>query len=502
MTPYFCSADDPKVLTELRSTIYRAECILVIGSGLSAHAWTKEGQYPPSWKGLLEKITHWSSEKGLIDQETTEGIHVLLREGFLIEAGQEIEEHLREHSQQDQCLKEALLYDETMVNEIHCLIAKIPFRAYLTTNYDTFIETAYHLVKGITLAKFYETSIQGAIIQYREYSKRENRPFILKLHGDIDNPNSIILGDRAFERFLHRASNYERDLEKLLAMSSILFIGFGKADHDFEGFLTKIDVFGQSNRHWMVVPEGLLPALKAKRLWKDRGVRIIQYKDDEVHSKLVAFLNELTAPLSPTRLDSEEGARIISPSLEPASAGERQVAPRTEGSRRRSGPLSSTPESTRTIEVFYSWSLAKEDEELRKKLDGQLGILQNKGLIKYWHVGKVNPGEDTELEIMKHLNSAQIILLLLSNEFMVGDAPHYEIEMKRAMERYKSGEVSMIPVLLRPTFGWEDEPFGKLQPLPTDNKAVTLWGNQDEAFNHIAAYIQAAVEKLHGNPHE
>src|SRR5712691_2754200 len=244
MTHYFSATSDSNVLKELRDAIYRGKCMLLAGCGLSTQAWSEDGRHPSDWRNSLERMVHWCFEKGLVEQEITEDIYALIREGFLHEAGQEIEEHLSKTRQQHQCLREALLFDQVQVSEIHRLIVEIPFRAYLTTNYDTAIETAYSMFKSKSLERCYETSTQDALAAYRE-----DRPFILKLNGDIANPDTIILSDRAFERRLHRASNYWRDLEKLLAVSLILCIGFGKADHDLIGFLNKIDVFNASNRH-------------------------------------------------------------------------------------------------------------------------------------------------------------------------------------------------------------------------------------------------------------
>src|SRR5206468_1749875 len=105
-----------------------------------------------------------------------------------------IEEYVSNKLQQQQCLKEVLLCDQAEVSDIHRLIAGIPFRAYLTTNYDTFIEAAFSEKKGYALEKFYRSSMQDAIKTYEN-----KQPFILKLHGDIDHPNSINLGDRTFK---------------------------------------------------------------------------------------------------------------------------------------------------------------------------------------------------------------------------------------------------------------------------------------------------------------
>ncbi len=87
-----------------------------------------------------------------------------------------------------------------------------------------------------------------------------------------------------------------------------------------------------------------------------------------------------------------------------------------------------------------------------------------------------------------HLNEAQIILLLVSPDFMASDY-HYGTEVKRAMDRQRSGDARVIPIILRPV-DWKDAPFGKLQPLPEDGNPITRWSDKDEAFRHVAEQIK------------
>jgi len=131
---------------------------------------------------------------------------------------------------------------------------------------------------------------------------------------------------------------------------------------------------------------------------------------------------------------------------------------------------------------------AHEDEILLNKLKSHLRPLQRQGFIEVWHDRDISAGTEWEREISQHLNSAQIILLLVSPDFMNSDYC-YSVEMKRAMERHEQGEARVIPIIIRPVY-WTGAPFGKLQPLPTDAKPVTTWSNSDEAFFNIVVEIQ------------
>lgn len=144
------------------------------------------------------------------------------------------------------------------------------------------------------------------------------------------------------------------------------------------------------------------------------------------------------------------------------------------------------------IEVFLSY--AHEDEQLAQELVRQLGILQLQGLITVWHRQKIAPGQEWTHEISRHLDSAQIILLLISPYFLTSNYC-YNIEMKRALERHQAGNARVIPIILRPT-DWRGEPFGKLQVLPRNGKPLSKWPNRDLVFFDIVTGIQQAVEEL------
>jgi tetratricopeptide (TPR) repeat protein len=124
--------------------------------------------------------------------------------------------------------------------------------------------------------------------------------------------------------------------------------------------------------------------------------------------------------------------------------------------------------------------------------------LKRQGVIASWHDRRIGAGTEWAGQIDDHLNSAKVILLLVSSDFLASDYC-YDLEMKRAMERHDAKEACVIPIALRPC-DWKGAPFGKLQGLPKDMKPVTSWANQDEAFTDIARGIRQAVEKIKANP--
>ena len=144
--------------------------------------------------------------------------------------------------------------------------------------------------------------------------------------------------------------------------------------------------------------------------------------------------------------------------------------------------------STDAIEVFVAYS--HRDEELRDELAKHLVILERQGVIAAWHDRRILPGDEWEHEIGAHVNTARMILLLVSPDFLASDYC-YGVEVRRAMERHEARGARVIPVILRAVL-WKNAPFGKLQALPTDAIPVTSWANRDEAFLSVAQGIRDA----------
>jgi hypothetical protein len=121
-------------------------------------------------------------------------------------------------------------------------------------------------------------------------------------------------------------------------------------------------------------------------------------------------------------------------------------------------------EAPTPVEIFCS--SAHEDDDWRQKLETHLSLLKRHGLISLWHDRQIPPGTDWAKTIDTHLETASVILLLVSANFFASDYC-YGIEMKRAMARQETNEARVIPILIRPV-DWKDAPFAHLQVLPTD----------------------------------
>lgn len=156
--------------------------------------------------------------------------------------------------------------------------------------------------------------------------------------------------------------------------------------------------------------------------------------------------------------------------------------------------MATAEKACKEIEVLFSYS--HRDEKLRNELEKHLSIMKRQGLISTWHDRKIGAGDEWRGAIDEHLNSAHIILLLISADFLASDYC-YDIEMAQAIERHKSGEARVIPIILRPV-DWKGALFGELQALPTNAEPVTSskWSCLDEAFTDIAKSSRASPRAI------
>ena len=144
------------------------------------------------------------------------------------------------------------------------------------------------------------------------------------------------------------------------------------------------------------------------------------------------------------------------------------------------------------VRVFISYS--HKDENLRNELQTHLKLLQRQGIIDAWDDRQIEAGDEWKRKIDDNLERASLILLLVSADFIASDYC-YEIEMKRALERHNNKEARVIPVTVRDV-NWRKAPFGKLQALPKEGKAIPLWPDKDSAWRNVAEGIEKVAEQL------
>ncbi len=142
--------------------------------------------------------------------------------------------------------------------------------------------------------------------------------------------------------------------------------------------------------------------------------------------------------------------------------------------------------------VFISYS--HKDEDLRDQLEVQLSMLKRQGLIEVWHDRRLLAGDHLDWTISKELDEADVILLLVSPDFLASDYC-YKIEKGRALERHREGTARLVSVILRPC-DWHHTDLAQYLVTPTDGTPVTRWADRDEAFLDVTKSIRRTIEEL------
>lgn len=150
-------------------------------------------------------------------------------------------------------------------------------------------------------------------------------------------------------------------------------------------------------------------------------------------------------------------------------------------------PDSQVPPPEANLRAFISYS--HKDEKFRAELEKQLLILQQEQILESWSDRQLLPGQEWDGVINENLRSANLILLLVSADFLVSKYIR-ETEIRLAMDKQKAGEARVIPIILDETV-WTGQPFAGLQALPSGAKPVSAWRSRRRAAADVAAGIRA-----------
>lgn len=178
---------------------------------------------------------------------------------------------------------------------------------------------------------------------------------------------------------------------------------------------------------------------------------------------------------------------------EPEEDGEEPKVIEIRPASQQGSPDKDEPDASqgRPRKVFISYE--HEDRELRKRLEKHLSPLIHEGKITIWKYEEIPAGANWKNQIDTHIDEADIILLLVSPNFIASEYC-WGNEVSKALELHKAEKAHVIPILLKP-IDWKNTPLGKLQALPAGARPVTEWPNKDTALNDVAQGIRSIVER-------
>lgn len=143
--------------------------------------------------------------------------------------------------------------------------------------------------------------------------------------------------------------------------------------------------------------------------------------------------------------------------------------------------------------VFVSY--AHEDAAHKRRFDNSLRLLRIQGLIEPWSDAEILPGEPWREEILGALERAEIVVCLLSTDFIASEFC-FSTELERALARWEAGETTVVPIIVRPC-EWDQTDLKKLQAMPTDEDGnlveITQWNDPDVAWLRVARQFRRLV---------
>ncbi len=287
---------------KLTAAIDQRKCVLFVGAGLSAQAQDDSGERPPLWGQLLEKMVDWCIDNRVeLRAEKDAFVEIIRKKRYLV-AAQEIQERMG--SSLGPCLRELLYIGRIRPSEAHLLVPETDWVAVLTSNYDAILDGAFAVQSGGIVPPVYTRRNTSQALE----SLRRDEFFIFKVHGDVNQPDSIVLGDRDYSRIIYLDPAYRSFLETIFATFTVLFIGFGTEDPDLNAIIERLSaVYERSvGHHFLLVPEDSFSAIERRRLLEDKRLDCITYIADTGHSQVPEFLKALA-------LRSAEGPSTESP---------------------------------------------------------------------------------------------------------------------------------------------------------------------------------------------
>lgn len=284
------------VLDALRARYLEGRLVLVVGMGVSHSGGL------PDWNGLVRAILGEArADASGSDLPALARVDAALSRGDLTRALAEL-----------QATMTAAAYGRAVSRALDDGPRDVPPLARALAG----LAPTLHAVVTTNLDRFLERAFAGAWPAYTlpSLDLGQQRHYVLHLHGRRHERSTWVLTEREGEVLMHDRPELQRFVEGLFRFHSLLFVGYGLRDPDFERLCRQARIFGrgQAPLHFALVPEG-----SANRYEQDRlaaaGIELLTYPDpDGSHAGLLGLLHDLCA--------SQSARTMAAPDTRPPSA--------------------------------------------------------------------------------------------------------------------------------------------------------------------------------------
>lgn len=149
------------------------------------------------------------------------------------------------------------------------------------------------------------------------------------------------------------------------------------------------------------------------------------------------------------------------------------------------------------VHLFYSY--CHKDEQYRDTMDKSLSLLKKEGSLMSWHDQLILPGQEISKNVKKEMNKADIMVFLISQDFIASTECLNEWEYAKQIDAKKDKSFFRIPIILTDC-AWKDLLGGDdIKALPKDGKAVAEFGDGHVAWQQVYEGIKVVIEQLKNN---
>lgn len=143
------------------------------------------------------------------------------------------------------------------------------------------------------------------------------------------------------------------------------------------------------------------------------------------------------------------------------------------------------------LKIFISYS--HKDMKYKNQLLLHLKSLEYTYDIKVWHDGKILAGDIIDNEVLVQLSMSDIILLLISPNF-ISSCYCIDVELDKAIKKHNNGECIVVPVILAETIIDDATSFARLSRVPDDGKPIQKFKPQNNGYVNAVAKIKQMVD--------
>ena len=266
---------------DLVSDLARRRVVVFIGAGVSKSAHPNDGSIFEDWEAFLI-----NANKNLSNQDDKNQIEELIKNKEYLFASELLKIQLSD--QWDEILQRSFL-KKASTSPLHKAIVLLRPRIILTTNFDKLIESAWD---ENTQEDFRYPKIIRKIDSEIFKLFRDEETYIIKLHGSIDEPKSLIFDKSSYQSSAFGNQYYKELLSALLLTHTFLFIGFSMADPAVSGILELYAHNFSNMRPHYIFQSGDIGHIDS--LWKEhRKLSVIRYSSENNHQQLVDFISSL-----------------------------------------------------------------------------------------------------------------------------------------------------------------------------------------------------------------